>query len=194
MFDTFCNELQKKSLKNVAQEWVIDRTPYIFEEKQASYVQWKSELSNLINVDGKAISIIGSSCLGFSLNPSKGFRVFNEDSDIDIAIISRHHFELAWHTIRNIGTEMYSLNQKQRQSLEDHRKRLIYWGTFDTKSLLTKLPFGKQWFEAFSKMSEIFPTEGREINARIYRDFESLTEYQTANLAKLRDKILEDKN
>jgi hypothetical protein len=191
MLDKFLGDLQSQSLVDVAQQWVIDRTPFIFGDRQSQYVTWKSSLAKKINVDGKAITFIGSASVGFSLNPDKSYREFDQSSDIDVAIISRHHFELAWHAIRNLGALRHSLTPPQRISLEDHRNRLIYWGTFDTKHLLPKLPFGRDWFLAFEEMTSIAPTRDRDINARIYRDFESLTAYHVANLAKLRGKQME---
>jgi len=191
MFDSFKSELISNQLSLVAQRWVIDRTPYVFEGDQSRYVTWKSKLAEKIDVDGRAITLIGSASVGFSLSPEKNYCEFNEESDIDIAIVSSHHFELAWHTIRNLGAGIHGLNHLQRNSLADHRSRLIYWGTFDTKHLLPKLPFGKQWFEAFEKMTAIDPTRDRDINARIYRDFESLSAYHTNNLNILRTAQLE---
>jgi len=189
MIKNFKQDLEVEPLNHVAQRWIIDRTPYVFNNDQIAYVNWKASLANAIGVDGKAIIFIGSASIGFSLNPTKSYRVYNESSDIDIAIVSRHHFEIAWHTIRNLGTLRHTLNSPQSRSLEDHRNRLIYWGTFDTKHLLPKLPFGKQWFETFEQMTSIAPTKDREINARIYRDFESLTDYHVSNLSKLREKL-----
>lgn len=191
MIDSFKTELINNQLSLVAQKWVIDRTPHVFAGDQTEYVIWKSKLAGKLGVDGRAITLIGSASVGFSLSPEKNFREFNDQSDIDIAIVSAHYFELAWHYIRNLGAEIHGLNPRQKASLTDHRSRLIYWGTFDTKYLLPKLPFGKQWFKAFEEMTAIDPTRDRDINARIYRDFESLSAYHTNNLNLLRTTQLE---
>jgi len=133
MIEIFKKELINDQLSLVAQKWVVDRTPYVFASEQEEYVRWKLKLSEKIDVDGRAINLIGSASAGFSLSPEKNYRAFNEESDIDIAIVSARHFELAWHTIRNLGAKIHGLSYIQKNSLEDHRKRLIYWGTFDTK-------------------------------------------------------------
>jgi hypothetical protein len=189
MKEAFLTELESVPPELVAQRWVIDRTPVLFDANQRGYVDWKSTLASAIEVDGRAITIIGSACVGFSLNPTKNFRNFNQESDIDVAVISAHHFDVAWRTIRNLGTSVHSLNTKQRASLDDHRKRLIYWGTFDTKHLLPKLPFGKHWFEAFQRITTVDPTKDRDVNARIYRDFESLSAYHANNMRSLREQV-----
>lgn len=187
MKEKFLEQLESVDPDLIAQRWVIDRTPKIFENDQVAYVDWKSKLASAIEVDGRAITVIGSACVGFSLSPAKQFRDFDDSSDIDVAIISAHHFDVAWRAIRNFGTKIHTLNRKQRASLNDHKERLIYWGTFDTKHLLPKLPFGKQWFEAFEQMTMQEPTRDRDINARIYRDFESLSAYHANGMRKLRE-------
>jgi|GEM_PF-727769 len=190
MDQQFLQDLTNEHLHFVVQKWLVDRVPFVFDANWVKYVKWKSSLSSKIFVDGKAIVIIGSASTGFSLSPTKNFRKFDDKSDIDIAIISAHHFELAWHAIRTLGAKDHRLNPAQRSSLEDHRKRLIYWGAFDTKHLLAKLPFRKDWFEAFENMTSLDPTRDREINARIYRNFESLTAYHVNNFTELREQQL----
>lgn len=189
MKEEFFDQLESLDPHLVAQRWVIDRTPHLFNDDQAAFVDWKSTLASSIDVDGRAITIIGSAGVGFSLSPQKQFRDFDHHSDIDVAIISSYHFDVAWRAIRSFGTKIHALNAKQRSSLEDHKSRLIYWGTFDTKHLLPRLPFGKNWFKAFEKMSQHDPTRDRDINARIYRDFESLSAYHTNNMKKLRQNL-----
>lgn len=79
---------------------------------------------------------------------------------------------------------------KEQNSIEDHRKRLIYWGTIATDKILQILPFAQTWITALDEMKKIDPTKDREINLRIYRDFESLRAYQKTSLNKLKDLIL----
>jgi len=189
--DVFIKDLSCKNLSFITSKWLIERVPYIFHNEFDYYLEWKELLSKLINVDSKAISIIGSACVGFSLNPCKNYRLFNKDSDIDIAIISHHHFDLAWHYLRNLGSSIYRLDRNQRSSVDDHIHRLIYWGTIATDKILPILPFGKDWTIALAKMALIQPSEGREINVRVYKDFESLRAYHVNNLAKLRNMFLE---
>jgi hypothetical protein len=193
MKDEFLSDLVELPPSLVAQKWVIDRTPHIFQAHQHNYVLWKSKLADAIEVDGKSIVVIGSASLGFSINPHKSYRDFDKKSDIDLAVISAHHFDNAWHTIRNIGALRHKLTRPQKQSLEDHISRFIYWGTFDTKHLLPILPFGKAWLESFNKMTAEDPTKDRDINARIYRDFESLSAYHINNIKQLRENQLQGK-
>lgn len=183
-------ELQNENTSYVASRWMMDRIPFIFGEDSVQHIRWKEALAAHLGADSRAISIIGSSCLGFSLNPYKNFKMFDTTSDIDVAIISAHYFDVSWHCLRNLGTRKYSLTREEKRSVDDHIKRLIYWGTIATDKIIGILPFGKEWLIALSQMANISPTEAREINVRIYRDFESLRAYQVNNLEKIRNQLL----
>lgn len=187
----FFAELIDKPMSFVVSKWVIERTPYIFEGQEDECIIWKENLSKRIGVDSREMTIIGSACMGFSINPTKDFRNFNEKSDIDVAVISSYYFELSWHYLRNMGTKRYSLTSTQRNSIEDHVTRLIYWGTIATDKILSVLPFGKEWIEALAVMSDECPTEGRDIKLRIYKDFQSLRDYNVNNFNRLRNILLE---
>lgn len=155
-----------------------------------SYIAWKAELGERIEVDPRAIAITGSAGVGISLNPAKGLKSFGPKSDVDIAVVSFHHFDLAWRYLRSMPTaSRLGLTRRQRESKRDHEKRLIYWGTIAGDRLLEILPFAQPWVEALSRMSGLDPTAGREINARIYRDFESLRAYQLLSVERARSHI-----
>lgn len=192
MKEEFLYDLIDLPISFLASKWILERTPFAFSEDSESYLKWKEILSNKIQVDSSAIVFTGSSGCGFSLNPYKGFKEFNDESDIDIALISDHHFDIAWHSLRNLGSKYYLLTPKQRTSVDDHVNRLIYYGTIATDKILPILPFGKEWTFALNQMSKEKPVDGRIINIRIYKDFKSLRDYQTNNLEKLRQKLLEE--
>ena len=191
MKQEFLYDLIDLPISFLASKWVLERTPFAFSEDSESYLKWKELLSDKILVDSSAIVFTGSSGCGFSLNPYKDFNEYNDESDIDLALISDHHFDIAWHSLRNLDSKYYSLTPKQRTSVDDHVNRLIYYGTIATDKILPILPFGKEWTIALNQMSREKPVNGRIINIRIYKDFKSLRDYQTNNLEKLRQKLLE---
>jgi hypothetical protein len=176
-----------------ASKWIIERIPFLFNNNLDEYIIWKETLSGLIGVDSKSIVLVGSAAVGVSLNPAKNFRNFDVNSDIDIAIISTYYFDIAWHYLRNMGTKIYTLRPREKYSVIDHRTRLIFYGTIATDSILQLLPFAINWVNAIDHMKKISPTIGREINFRIYRDFESLRMYQSDNIDKIKDNLLKPK-
>lgn len=190
-------EILKKEIINydpsfITSKWVIERIPYLFNNELEAYINWKEKLSSLIGVDSKSIVFTGSSAVGLSLSPDKNFKTFDENSDVDVAIISSYHFDVSWHFLRNFGTNRYRVSQKIKNSIDDHRTRLIYWGTIATDQIIQLLPFAQDWVTAINEMKKISPTIDKEINFRIYKDFEALRAYQNGSISKLKDKIINE--
>src|SRR5690606_3802231 len=99
--------------------------------------------------------LIGSAAVGLSLNPDKNFKEFNEESDIDVAVVSDHYFDISWHHLRNLGPRRHRLSTKEKLALQDHRERLIYWGTIATDKIIQILPFGASWMKSIDEMRKI---------------------------------------
>lgn len=189
------DELKNGNVHRFLEHRLLETIPHVFGTNLSDYLYWKSRLSNAIGVDSKAILIIGSSCLGFSINPNKNFKSFDDGSDIDIAIISQYFFDVSWRHIRNLkSSEYHSYSGLIQASLRDHTERLIYWGTIATDKILPILPFKMEWSDAANLMRTIAPTTDRDINFRIYKDFESLRAYQIYGLKKLQLKLQEAGN
>lgn len=190
MKELLIEDIQNEHSSYITSKWVVERIPFLFNENFELYIDWKEMLSLQIGVDSKSIVFTGSSAVGVSLNPEKNFKAFDLSSDIDVAIISSHHFDISWHYLRNIGPSIFRMNQKEKNAIADHRQRLIYWGTIATDKIVQLLPFGQQWQKALDNMRQIEPTKDKDINFRIYKDFEALRSYQTDGINKLKDNLL----
>ncbi len=184
------SELIDSPLDVVYSKWIVDRVPHAFQGDVDRYIDWKLRLSNEIGVDSQAIQVVGSAGVGVSLNPEKNMEEFHAGSDVDVAIISSHHFDIAWKWLRQIGPRIQSLQAIERNAIEDQRKRLIFYGTIATDKLIQVPPFGKEWIKAAESISHITPTRGRDVKFRIYRDVESLRSYQMIGLTHWRDEML----
>ena len=176
---------------SIVAKYVLERIPALFADDWDLYRKWRLELSRQLEVDQCNVAITGSACSGYSLSPYKGLKPFNESSDIDIAIVSDYYFTVAWRTLRGLRPHQLT-NPRERQSLEDHRSRYVYYGCIATDRILRLLPFAKQWILARDYICSIYPTEGREINFRIYRDFDSLRSYQESGIRNLQRHLLEN--
>lgn len=189
--NVFITELLSKPPELIASVWIIDRIPLLFGEDREGYASWRYQLAKGLGVDPSSVVVTGSCAFGVSLNPNKNYRFFDAESDIDVAVISDYHFTNAWRALRNLGAEIHRLPPATKQSVKDHVNRYIYWGTVATDRILHILPFGKEWSEVIEKMQHTSPTEGRTIEVRIYRDFDSLRAYQVNNLKNLRTQEIE---
>lgn len=169
-------------------KWIMEKTPNIFYNNEMKYYEWKHKMATRLQVDARDIIVTGSACLGYSLNPNKNFKKFNQHSDIDVGIISNYYFDVAWHELRN--KKYYKLDSNMRLALEDHKKRLIYWGTIATDKILPILSFGKNWNEVINEAKSNPPIDEREINFRIYKDNKSFRDYQINSIRECQEIIL----
>lgn len=119
-------ELESSTTSIFITKWILEHTPYVFEDYETEYISWRHEIAEKLRIDARDIIITGSASLGFSLNPNKNFKSFDKKSDIDISIISHHYFDVAWHDLIHLSPA--GISPKMKTALEDHRKRLIYWG------------------------------------------------------------------
>lgn len=169
--------------------YLLDRVPHIFADR-AQYVEWKSTLAQDLQVDPYAIVVVGSSCLGWSLSPTKLFNPFHGRSDIDVAVISSMHFETAWKWLRQPGVRDLFSSSPRRNYFDKHRSSLVFDGTIATDKILNRLPYGAQWSRALRLAATRDPTSRRSVKARIYRDFDSLREYQRNNVRTVKESLL----
>jgi RHS repeat-associated protein len=188
-----------KELKNVVKTaipqvfvdtHIFASIPYVFGSDRDLHLGWKRQLSKQIEVDPACLIIVGSAATGFSLTPNNNLKPFNDKSDVDVAVISAHHFNLAWRFMRS--NKIGSLTTRQRNSLQDHQTRYIYYGTIATDRLLGILPFGAAWLKALGYMATIEPTQKRDVNLRIYTDHQSLRDYQLHSFVLLQSSLYEE--
>lgn len=187
----FLEELIERDTDTIACDWILDRTPHIFDMDRISYLEWKLKLAKKLMVDSNTIVIVGSAGVGISLNPNKGFREYHAGSDIDVAVVSEIYFDVAWRQLRGLGSLVYGLAAVERTSVDEHIKYHIYHGTVATDHLLRLFPFGKRWKEAINDMRLVEPTKDRKIRIRLYRDFDSLRAYHVENLTAMKAELLE---
>lgn len=188
--EAFITLLQRETPIRFIEDQFFDRVPHIFQADRTAFSAWKRSLGERLDVDPACLTLVGSSATGFSLNPNKNFKAFDEASDVDVAVISNHHFTIGWRYLRTNGSRRMSVDVRTRNAWNEHVTKYIYWGTLATDQLLGVLPYGREWLQASSYMSGLAPTEGRDVNLRIYTDYDALRAYQTQGARVLRETLL----
>ena len=189
--DDFIDALQTQTPSRFVEDQIFDRIPHAFAGDRSSFAIWKRELGKKLDVDPACLTLVGSAATGFSLNPTKNFKAFDEKSDLDVAVISQHHFSVGWRYLRMNSTRRLRVDAATRNAWDDHVSRYIYWGTLATDKLLGVLPFGPKWMSATAHMSSLSPSDGRPVNLRIYSDYDALRSYQIQSTKALRDNLIE---
>ena len=155
-------------------------------------------VSTQLDVDANGVYCIGSGAVGLSLSPRKivddNLKPFDDESDIDLAVISDFHFETAWRDLRQATQSILPVSQiaeTVRENIAWQRKKL-FDGAILAHKLLPELSFGGQWLPAMTRVSEAVVTmldREVDINMWIYRDYWSLRNYVADGLVRCREGI-----
>lgn len=156
---------------------ILDRVPWLFDDR-GSYIEWKQKLARDLEIDPYAVCIVGSAATGFSLSPKKDLRLFGPNSDIDVAVISAYHFDVAWRKIRSLSSGALLLSRTLGRKVERHRTGLLFDGCIATDQILSSLEFGPTWANGLARAAREYPVIGHPVKARLYRDFDALRSYQ----------------
>ena len=187
------NELMKVRSDIFVSRYIMDAVPFIFNDSFMEFIEWKHRIAEALKIDPRDIIITGSACLGVSLNPQKNFKKFDATSDIDIGIISPHYFDIAWHEIRNL--DLTYLDPRCRTKINDHKNRLIFYGTIAMDQIWEKISFGMQWNDALTEIKLDYGDDAignREWHYRIYMDHKAFRDYQINSINKAKGQILEN--
>jgi hypothetical protein len=175
-------------LKLAAGKLIIDRLPATFESKD-QYFEWRAKLAEGLEVDDRDIVLVGSAQTGRSLNAKKQFKVFTTTSDLDIAVVSRRHFDIAWHWFRHADPLLIPFDDEGKRLFVRHREQYIFDGMIAANYFLQYLPFGNAWMRELQRSTPHLPLslQGRKMNVRIYMDNEALRHAQANSLQTYRN-------
>jgi len=188
VLDELVNDCSTQQYDIVVSKWIVERIPAVFNGNEAEYRRIKSKIAQALDVNMCSVIFVGSGCTGFSLNPKKDFKTFDEDSDIDIAIISHHHFNLAWRWLRHQDYGL--LKGDARNALYHHRAHYVFDGTIATDQILQFLPFGAEWSRVLSEIRQEPIFANKEVHFRLYQDHQALIDYHIGNIKKNLPKML----
>jgi hypothetical protein len=154
-------------------------TPGIFAGDHSAWIEWRWTLAAGLGVDDHSILMVGSAAFGISLHPDKDFRAFSDKSDVDLAVLSQRHFDVAWFEMREMRDKKWlSMPTSVKNELRRFAPNYVFAGAIAMDRLIGRLSFGKQWMIALNDMAGQDPTLGRRIKVRLYRDAEALRAYQ----------------
>lgn len=192
-------EIRKESFKryliddNHTIDQVIDRyllfgTPYVFENDEETFFALKADIADYLNIKQTQIYVVGSAKLGFSIAPGKLFKNFDDDSDIDIAIIDDVLYLERWRLLYKYYPKiMRSPHSEEEDNIYDKFKDYFFRGWL--RPDLFPMKYKQEWFDYFVKLNRIYKYR---IAAGIYRDFGFFSDYHSGNLKKLRNSLRED--
>ena len=111
------------------------------------------------------VLVVGSAKLGFSIAPKKRYQFFGDSSDLDVAIISNHFFDLVWKDVHR-----YSSQGGYWEGKNDFNKFLFRgWIRPDMLPSDQNFKFAGEWWEFFNSLSASREFDITKISGAIYK-------------------------
>lgn len=185
--DEFKTKLRDEAISDleIVQGYITHGPAFVFRDDDEKYFKLKRAIAQKFGLNPQDIIMIGSAKLGFSISPLKLWKPFNEDSDIDMVIISPEVFDKFW-------KELYDFNIKltDRTEEEDRQYRVFLDYFFKGWLRPDMFPFSytgrREWFEFFKSISygEI---GDHKVSGAIFRNHDFYECYHTGNIRTIRN-------
>lgn len=173
--DEFVAILRQRPAPQLAEQFLHAQQVHMF-STQADYDDFRARVAAEFPA-AELVCVVGSGNWGYSLNPDKALRQFSVDSDVDVAVISRDHYQQTWDLIRHFHrTSWYAIDFNQRQRLRRNGEN-IYAG-FASPNWIpdTRSSARFEFRRALNRLSDKF-VGYRKVNALFFRNATEAADY-----------------
>ena len=189
--DEFKSELLKYDVEIIYNQHLLAGEVWILQNLygdkwHVKYDELKLFISDKLSVHFNDISIAGSAKFGFSINPYKSFKVFNNNSDIDIIIVSQKLFYRFWSAYRRDSYAEIRTESFDKVTLSIFRKYLS--ADYLDKSNEDYVLWVKQT-EGFEKDLQARFLIDNAIHYRIFESWDSAKDYYIHGLKRLKERL-----
>jgi predicted nucleotidyltransferase len=183
----------EEALLDFCRKHSLHGTPKIFDGAEDKYYEFRKKIAEKFQVNFHEVFITGSAKLGFS--PFKE-KMFDYDSDIDVAIVSSELYERIMSSIHEYQMQLRE-NRKavSYDELKGYHKFLEYgaigWMRPDllpTSFRVKKLKM--EWFDFFNSLSYGKSEVGNyKVTAGAFKTYQHLEKYTLSGLRSLKTKL-----
>ena len=116
--DEFIVILREQELneQEMVQRYITHGSSFVFDEDDGKYFKLKKIIADKFELRPEEVIMVGSAKLGFSIAPSKLWKSFDDESDIDMVIVSEEIFDKFW-------IDLYDFNLELIDRTEEEQKR-----------------------------------------------------------------------
>lgn len=188
--------IESKSADEIYNEFFISGDVWIFkklfeDDWFLQYDEFKKYVAKKLGVHYNNIGIAGSAKLGFSLNPKKDYKSFDENSDIDIIVVSQRLFYDFW--------EQYlsdSYNPTTGINKTSYVSKCIF-RRFITLDFFRNNDFYNDWMKKtgdFEKDIQLLFQIENDIHYRIFESWDSVKMYYILSINRLKGLEVNEQN
>ncbi len=186
------NEI-KKDLENDLSPIEIVRKHIIFGEccelSPQDYFNLRSEVAKNFELHPNEVLVVGSAKLGFSIAPKKEYELFNDESDIDIALVSSTLFEKYWRQAYDFKDSV-PYWRDYWEGYDEFIASLFYgWIRPDKFPNSEYFPLGKDWWDFFEDIASSGRYGHYDIRGGLYQSYFFLENYQKISIEKWKKKL-----
>ena len=188
-FDSVSRLENEEEIIDFCRKYLIHGIPYIFTENQDDYYEFRKRIANEFDVNFYEIYITGSAKLGFS--PFKQ-KKFDDDSDIDVAIISSQLYEKMLEPIYEYQMKLRKARKSIKvRELEQYHSFLEYTaiGWIRPDKLPSSFDVGilkDSWFDFFKSISYGRSEVGDyKVSAGVFKNYSYFERYTISTLKQI---------
>lgn len=193
----FNNSLQENRsqdmLVDFCRKHVLHGVPHVFDARENDYYDFRKKIAENFDINFHEVYITGSGKLGFS--PFKN-KIFDLDSDIDVAIISNDLFERLMWEINKFQLDLrLSRTTFDVHELKKYHDFLEYiaMGWLRPDKLPTSVKIKKiknEWFDFFRDLSYGKSEVGNyKVVAGVFKSYQHFESYNISGFKVLQDKL-----
>lgn len=140
----------------------------------SAYFALRSAVAAKYEIHPNEVLVVGSAKLGFSIAPSKRYRSFCDESDIDVVIVSDPLFSRIWRAVHD-----YEHHGGYWERCREFKDYLFQgWIRPDKLPPSHSFEFGNDWWEFFNALSSSGDYASVKIRGALYKEWYFLEAYQ----------------
>jgi hypothetical protein len=180
---TFKRDIKIQNTSYCVQRHITSGSCYALTEEQ--YFHLRACISDEFEIHHSEIVLVGSAKLGFSLSPKKRYRLFNDNSDIDVAIVSPLLFDKVWSSVYEFD--------RSKAYWPERKDFLPYflkgWIRPDLLPQGATFEFSNEWWKFFNRLSSTRKYGSYPIRCGLYKSWFFLEKYHSICIEKCKESI-----
>jgi hypothetical protein len=178
-------DLTRLEISTIVQKHITHGGCFILAEE--AYFELKNEIAKHFTIHPSEVLVVGSGKTGFSIAPHKRYTYFNDNSDIDLAIVSPSLFDKIWQAVY----EFWGKNGDSGWNRKEFQNFLFQgWIRPDKLPNSRSFEIGKDWWEFFRGLTQQELYGPYKVTAGLYKSWYFLENYQSLSVKMCKEEAL----